>query len=202
MNTLSVPELSSTTVTATPDPTRVSTATLDGLGRASTTVGANGSSVQTTYDSRGRLFTVTNPSNGPSGITTHYYDALNRPTVLVQSDGVSKLQWCYEGLSASNQTNCLANKSSVSGFWIDYSDETSRHWQQVGDGLGRLTSVIEPSSGNSQVPAIETDYQYSPLNDLTGVTQKGVSGETAVARTFSYDGMSRLLSAAKKPGDR
>ncbi len=192
----SVPEIITTTVSADPDPARVSTQTLDVLGRASTVVTPSGSSVQTTYDSRGRLFTVTNPSNGPSGITTHYYDALNRPTVLVQSDGVSKLQWCYEGLSASNQTNCLANKSSVSGSWIDYSDETSRHWQQVGDGLGRLTSVMEPSSGNSQVPAIETDYQYSPLNDLTGVTQNGVSGETAVARTFSYDGMSRLLSAA------
>ena len=65
----------------------------------------------------------------------------------------------------------------------------------MSDGLGRLTAVLEPPT-TSKTPAIETDYAYDALNDLSTVNQVGVSGETAVARSFVYDGMSRLTTAA------
>jgi YD repeat-containing protein len=43
---------------------------------------------------------------------------------------------------------------------------------------------------------METDYVYNILNDLTSVNQKGKSGtDIARARGFSYDSLSRLISA-------
>jgi YD repeat-containing protein len=96
----STPEVITTTTTATPNPSQVSTATLDGLGRVSTVVGANGATTTSAYDSRGRLYSVTNPSLGSTdstnGLTKYFYDALGRPTIQTQPDG-NTLQWCYEG---------------------------------------------------------------------------------------------------------
>ncbi|HEY2019269.1 MAG TPA: hypothetical protein VGH38_37435, partial [Bryobacteraceae bacterium] len=197
-----VPEVITTTITATPNPSQVSTTTLDGLGRVSTVVGANGATTQSEYDALGRLSSVTNPSLGSTdstnGTTKYFYDALGRPTVQTQPDS-STLQWCYEGMVASGQTNCLANKSTntiaEADAWVDYSDESGRHWQRMSDGLGRLTAVLEPSGSNSNAPAIETDYTDDPVNNLSTVTQVGVAGETPVARGFSYDGLSRMTSA-------
>jgi RHS repeat-associated protein len=197
----SVPEVIQTTTTATPNPTQVSTTTLDGLGRVSTVVAANGATTQSMYDSRGRLYSVTNPSlsstDSTNGLTKYFYDALGRLTVQTQPDGSSTLQWCYEGMVASGQTNCLANKSSntiaEADAWVDYSDESGKHWQRMSDGLGRLTAVLEPNTSNA--PAIETDYTYTALNDLSTVNQVGLPSETPVARSFGYDGMSRLITA-------
>jgi len=197
----SVPEVITTTTTATPNPNQVSTTTLDSLGRAATVVAANGATTQSEYDARGRLSSVTNPSlsstDSTNGTTKYLYDALGRLTVQTQPDS-STLQWCYEGMAASGQTNCLANKSTnaiaETDAWVDFSDESGTHWQRMSDGLGRLTAVLEPNT--SKTPAIETDYAYDALNDLSTVNQVGVSGETAVARSFVYDGMSRLTTAA------
>ena len=203
-----VPEVITTTITATPNPNQVSTTTLDKLGRVSTVVAANGATTQSVYDSRGRLYSVTNPSLTSSdltnGTTKYFYDALGRPTVQTQPDN-STLQWCYEGMAASGQTNCLGNKSTntiaEADAWVDYSDEGGTHWQRMSDGLGRLTAVMEPST-TSKTPVIETDYAYSTVNGSSTATtqvsinQVGLPGvETPVARSFMYDGMSRLTTA-------
>ncbi len=64
----------------------------------------------------------------------------------------------------------------------------------MSDGLGRLTAVLEPNV--AKAPGIETDYGYDALDNLSGVTQVGDPlVEAPVMRSFSYDGMSRLLTA-------
>jgi YD repeat-containing protein len=73
-------------------------------------------------------------------------------------------------------------------------DESGRHFQRTYDGLGRLTGVMEPGSGNPS-PTVETDYAYNPLGDLLTVTQRGASGDVARVRSFAYDSESRLLTA-------
>jgi RHS repeat-associated protein len=156
--------------------------------------------VKTTYDGLGRVYTVSNPYQSTSdlsyGLTTYTYDSLGRKTIQTQPDNTSSspsiLQWCYNGVPSSGQTNCTANKSTLTNApWVDYSDETGRHWQRVSDGLGRLVAVMEPD-GSTTTPNtsfIETDYAYNALDNLLTVNQHGLT------RTFTYDSLSRLLTA-------
>jgi YD repeat-containing protein len=79
---------------------------------------------------------------------------------------------------------------------VDSTDENGNHWQRTSDAFGRLTEVMEPS-GVAQTPSMESDYGYDALNNLLSVKQwGGNSGSSgAVSRSFSYDSLSRLLSA-------
>lgn len=151
----------------------------------------------THYDALGRVSSISNPyrsSSDPTyGITQYTYDALGRKTIQTQPDG-SKLQWCYDGIASTGQTNCSAHIGSVNGSWMDSTDESGKHWQRTNDGLGRLAEVIEDASGAK----METDYHYDALDDLTRVDQwggaNGSSGDHV--RTFSYDSLSRLVCAS------
>ena len=174
--------------------TNMSTETVyDGFGRKiedemlSDSTGADYTA--TTYDGLGRVYQVYNPTrcnpptsncNEPTwGVTTYSYDALDRPTSTVDSDGTSTQHWSYNG----NVTT--------------YTDENGIEWQRTYDALGRLTKVLEPN-GSSTTPSMETDYSYDGLGDLVGVTQwggpDGTSGQHL--RSFVYDGLSRLTSAS------
>ena len=119
------------------------------------TDGSNIYETDTNYDSMGRVASVSNPylnaSDPTYGWTTYAYDALSRKVLQTQPDNTatnpSVLQWCYNGATSQGQTNCEANQSSKSTYpWVDYSDETGRHWQQVSDGLGRMIAAMEPNS--------------------------------------------------------
>ena len=176
---------------------------VDGLGRLIHTRLLSDSTpdiTDTNYDNLGRIKSVSNPyrtTSDPSYGTTQYsYDALSRKATQTQPDG-SALQWCYNGISPPGQSNCAANNSAqTSGIWTDYSDESGHHWQQVSDGLGRLTAVLEPDTSNT--PDLETDYGYDVLGNLVRVDQwggsKGSSGDRV--RTFSYDLLSRLITSS------
>jgi RHS repeat-associated protein len=59
------------------------------------------------------------------------------------------------------------------------------------DALGRMVEVIEYAATN-----YETDYGYDVLDNLLSVTQKGDNANNARTRTFFYDSLSRLTSAA------
>jgi YD repeat-containing protein len=54
--------------------------------------------------------------------------------------------------------------------------------------LGRLTNVVEPTGAS-------TGYAYDAQDNLRTVNQLGLSGETARARSFVYDSLSRLTSS-------
>jgi YD repeat-containing protein len=182
------------------------TTTYNAYGDPITVIDPAGSMVNTTYDGLEHAWTVTNPyqslSDPTYGKTTYTYDALGRKTIQLQQDKVSTLQWCYNDVPAQGQTNCSANLGTETSptnlqndSWVDYSDETGRHWQQITDGLGRLTAVLEPNASN--VPALETDYQYDALGNLLRVDQwggtNGSGGERL--RSFSYDSLSHLLNS-------
>jgi YD repeat-containing protein len=153
----------------------------------------------TVYNGFGQVYSISNPYRSTSdptyGVTTYAYDSLNHKTLQSQPDG-SVLQWCYNDVASSGQTNCTANASSQnsSDTSIDFSDEVGNHWQRTYDGLGRMTAVLEPN-GTSQAPSMETDYAYDGLDDLTSVVQNGSNSNNARNRTFSYDSLGRLVSA-------
>ncbi len=167
----------------------------DGLGRKSETRTADpGCSsdieVDTTYDSMSRVYTVSNPycttSDPTYGLTTYLYDGLGRKTQVTLADGaVTTFGYAATATQIYEPSN---------------NDAHVQHIQQT-NGIGQLTNVCEvtsepyagvsPSScglyygGNGFL----TSYAYDPLNDLTSVSQHGVS------RSFNYDAMSRLILA-------
>jgi RHS repeat-associated protein len=172
---------------------------LDAYGRPSRTQltsdpdCASGDKTDTTYDSLGRVFTVSNPycttSDLTYGLTTYTYDALGRTTQVKNPDNSTVLT-TYTGRAAQVQ---------------DEGNGTQRVTRvSQTDGLGRLTSVCEVSSttliGSGGTPAacgqdiagtgFLTTYQYDALGNLLQVNQSGVN-----ARTFAYDSLSRLTSA-------
>lgn len=171
----------------------------DGMGRIVQYISPSGSKTDTRYDNDGRVASVTNAYSSTSdptyGITLFVYDALGRKTEQRQPDG-SKLWWCYDGIASSGQPNCLPNASSKMGTWVDFTDESGRHWQKVSDALGRLVAVMEPDA--SSTPKLETDYTYDALDNLTSVKQVGSSanGETPRMRNFDYDSLSRLIASS------
>jgi YD repeat-containing protein len=156
---------------------------VDGFGRLTVTniltdpAGAN--STTTTYDGPGRVATVSNPYRSTSdptyGVTTYSYDGLNRKVSQLNPDKTMET-WQY------------------SGNEMIYTDEDGNEWQDWYDGLGRLYQVWEPN-GAQQTASMETVYTYDTLNDLLSVVQNGPSGDTARNRSFTYDNLSRLLSA-------
>jgi RHS repeat-associated protein len=168
-----LPETITTNVAATPNPTEISSITLDGYGRVSRTIGSNSATTDSTYDSSGRLYTVSNPyftkSDPTYGVTTYLYDGLGRMVLQTHPDGFTQ-QWSYSGSTTT------------------FTDEASHSWSRTTDALGRLTNVVEPTG-------VSTGYVYDALNNLRTVNQNGGSSETPRTRSFVYDSLSRLTSA-------
>jgi YD repeat-containing protein len=180
--------MTETTLTGESAGPRVATTTYDGLARETLSqvqTSSSGPSLYTSasYDNMGRVYTVSNPyySTGDKtyGITTYYYDALNRKIKQIDSDGTNSQIWGYSGAT------------------IAYTDENQNNWQRTTDGLGRLSTVLEPN-GASQSASMVTKYGYDALNNLLSVTQLGGSTSTGITRfrSFTYDALSRLLCSS------
>jgi RHS repeat-associated protein len=139
----------------------------------------------TTYDTVGRISTVSNPHRtcgtditSSCGITTYGYDALNRKTSESYPDG-SVLQTAYCGPSTL------------------VTDPTNRWRRSRVDGLGRLVEVDEPNAVGATVASTGcpgtgeaiwvTSYTIDALGNLTNVLQNG-----SHPRSFTYDSLSRL----------
>jgi YD repeat-containing protein len=183
---------------------KTSVSVMDGLGHVTQTQLTSDPGVvdyvDTSYNGMGQIKSVSNPYRGsaPANNTRWYlYDALGRTIEQVQPDG-NLIQWGYNGVcSTPAVANCNANQSGtvLSGSWADVTDEAGHHSQRVSDSFGRLIKVEEPDP-KSGVLALETDYVYDALNNLTSVKQRGTSSDIPRSRSFTYDSLSRLLTAA------
>jgi RHS repeat-associated protein len=128
------------------------------------------------YDSLGRTYQQWNPTRcDPDagncgeqtyGITTYYYDPLNRLTSIVRPDSSTA--------TTTYSANCATS-----------ADEAGKARTVCTEALGRVTSVTEDPSGLNY----QTTYTYDVLGNLTGVSQ---GGET---RSYTYDMLSRLTQA-------
>jgi YD repeat-containing protein len=101
---------------------------------------------------------------------------LDRPTITSLPDGTSTTQ------------NYLGNRT-------ESVDQAGKRWYRYTDSLGRLTQVAEaPTTYN-----LNTYYSYTAHDKLRTVCQGGtLSGSTCSggqARTFTFDGLGRMLSA-------
>lgn len=175
-------------------------ADVDGLGRKtrervlSDPSGAD--LTDTTYNAIGRVQSVSNPyrtSGDPTdGFTSYLYDALGRKTYECEPGGIESTS-CNPSASGTTSLHW-----SYSGNVVIFQDGNGNQWQWTSDGLGRLTNVVEPGS-------LVTNYLYDALNNLTCAAQNGTNTtafSTCAAapatwrpRSFSYDSLSRLISA-------
>jgi len=153
----------------------VTTRQTDALGRATsvTTSDASGtkySVTSTAYDSWGRAYQVSDPNNGGTVYwTTAQYDALGRPTKIILPDS-SQIQYAY-------------SKNSVT-----VTDSAGKKRQIQRDGLGRVSTVIEPDPQNNNQLSLQTSVAHSVLDNVMAVTQ-GVQ-----TRSYVYDDTGRITS--------
>ncbi len=159
---------------------KVQTVLVDGFGRTTQTqLNSDPEGVDytdITYDGLGRKATASNPhrstSSSTDGTTTYSYDALNRPIQTTEQDG-SVVHYVYSG-----------NITTIT-------DEAGLVKQEKTDGLGRLIYVLEDPT----TLKLETDYTYDSLGNLTQSVEKGGVASGWRYRTFTYDSLSRLLTA-------
>jgi RHS repeat-associated protein len=150
--------------------TITTTTDYDGWGRVIHQTNRHGGQVNTTYDSMGRVATVTNPftAGGTPGPATSYtYDMLGRNTVITLPDTQTE-QSVYNGNS------------------VTVIDQVNRKTQRLTDGLGRLITVNEQDGSGNLTQA--TNYSYDALGNLTQVNQGNQ------LRTYKYDALSRLTN--------
>jgi RHS repeat-associated protein len=158
------------------------TTTLGSFGDIASIVdNSSDSEIDETYDTAGRLSTVSNAytvgSTAP--VTTFAYDGFGRMLAQLQADGTSELLWTYTGTT------------------VDTYDEVKVHKQLQKDALGRLLKVFE--LGTAAAPLnYETDYSYDVLNNLLQVDEWGGPNSTSGERqrTFTYDSLSQLVCAS------
>jgi RHS repeat-associated protein len=188
-----------------------STVYLDSLGRPSqlqrhqAPVSSSFDTVSVTYDHYGRINSISLPcsasanSSCPTPSTTQIYDALDR-SLLVQDGGNGTMQVTY---SANDVLQVLGPVPS---------GENAKRIQYEYDGLGRLSSVCEVTSGLGATACGQTvsqtgywtRYKYDALDRLIGVCQNttqplstdciNTPSAGQQTRTFAYDGLSRLIS--------
>lgn len=166
-----------------------SSTTWDGFHRPVQQTTPGGVLTDTSYDAFGRVASISNPhfteSSATDGAVTFAYDALGRKTLQCQPDnqsgsgcspGASYLQWSYAGNT------------------VTFKDEGGSRWQRMSDALGRLTQTTELGTASSPA-TLQTMYDYDTLGNLKSVDQHGTGAELHRLRSFSYDPLSRLLTA-------
>jgi len=145
-------------------------AVYDGWGQMTSSVDANGTQTNFSYDSMGHALTQTNPfpqGGTPGPVTSYQYDQLGRATQVTLPDG-NTVQTIY------------------SGSVVTVTDQVNRKIKRESDGLGRLIKVTEQDVSTGALTQ-ETTYTYDLSDRLTGVTQGGQT------RAFKYDSEGHLL---------
>jgi uncharacterized protein RhaS with RHS repeats len=152
----------------------------------------DGATSETVYDSLGHVSSVSNfhtsTVSSTDGYVSYTYDPIGRPLYVCNQDNGTMPAPCKPGLSYKSFVYSGASETTK--------DEDGNQWVETTDALGRLKMVLEPN-GTYKTASMETDYTYDALNNLLSVTQHGISGPSgARTRSFIYDSLSRLLTAA------
>jgi RHS repeat-associated protein len=160
--------------------------------------------VGTTYDSNGRVYTVSNPhrslSSPTDGTGTYGYDGLDRKSTATRADG--NVAYTYYGGNTASNGGLSAQKCSGygTGYPVLTIDEAKNLRETWTDGFGRMIEVDEPNSSGSLASGAATCYAYDLNDKLIGVLQPGSESTCSLNgvtynRCFQYDMLSRLTSA-------
>jgi RHS repeat-associated protein len=168
----------------------------DGLGRTSETRSyQDGGYVvsKVEFDALGRVKRVTNPYrpllNEQPVWTESFYDALSRVIKVRTPDNAEAL-------------------TSYSGNSVTVTDQANKKRRSITNAIGQLVRLDEPdlsgNLGSVTSPTQPTSYVYDTLNNLLQVQQTGTdtsqcgggTSNCSQTRTFTYDSLSRIKSAA------
>jgi RHS repeat-associated protein len=161
----------------------------DAANRLTNTITPLNRQTKVSFDNRGLLKTVTEPSGQGA---TNYYDAKGRLTNRV--DGVASTVYSYD---ANNNLTSVTNVGQASSLsqtcdaydrMQSYKDADGNLIQYKYDANGNMTNLIYP--GGKMVA-----YFYDSLNRLTNVTD-WANRKTA----FTYDLASRMTSITRPNG--
>jgi RHS repeat-associated protein len=171
---------------------------VDSMGRQQLTEvnleNGNYSITATTYDSNGRVKTQTVPYTGVAGTLsstapafTFTYDGLDRPLTEVGPLYSSTIPGTTKTYAYNKNDTTVTVSPAPSG-------ENAKSTQTEVNGLGRVTSVCEITSGTGyqncqqaqSATGFLTTYSYYPGGKLNTITQN-VGGTTTQLRTFTYD---------------
>jgi RHS repeat-associated protein len=177
--------------------------TTDSSGRAHLTQkrqqpgGTNFDSTQVDYDSLGRPKFSYLPFQSAAGSgagtfvgSTTLHDALGRPTSTTDSGGGSVSIAYTQNDVYQSIGPAPAGENNPKRKQLEY------------DGLGRLSSVCEVTTGTGSGTCGQTTpqtgywttYTFDTLGNLTGVTQNAQAVGSQQTRSFSFDDLGRLLS--------
>jgi RHS repeat-associated protein len=173
---------------------------LDGLGRTiKTTLVSDpegATSVDTTYDVRGQVFSVSHAYRSTGDVTygleTPSYDAAGRTIKVLHPDGTSSQTFYGAAVTGTgvNTTQLCSSGTYGLGFPILTVDEsTSRKREIWTDGLGHTIEGDEPDGTGALTSYV--CYKYDPLGNLLQVVRSGTPSQT---RTYAYDALSRVTS--------
>jgi len=157
-------------------------------------------SVETDYDSLGRVSRVTLPYSGTAGQTCP--SGPSCPAATTSYDALSRLSQVTDAGGGSATYSPYSNNDVVITMGPAPSGENTKRRQLEYDALGRLTSVCEitglSQSGacgqNTAQTGFWSKYVYDALSNLTGVTQNAQPNGSPQTRSYSFDGLSRLTS--------
>ena len=181
--------------------------TLDSMGRGHVAQQRQGpsstqyNSIETDYDSNGRVSRVTTPypaalggGNGTIVSTTYAYDAINRPTSIASPNGTVK-SFTYTASGSARDTLVGLNSGP---------NAEHKQTQYEYNGLGQVTSVCEVTSmagsygcgQTNPLSGFSTTYSYSGPGKLLSITQN-VGGSPTQVRSFTYENSNtgRMLTA-------
>jgi RHS repeat-associated protein len=161
---------------------RVDSRQVDGFGRVvktGTSYSEGTSFVEQAYDALGRVEKVSLPHRSTPSWTTTVFDGVGRAVSVTHPDG-SSVKICNQGPDTFTK------------------DEAGRWTKREYDGAGRLTAVVEDpnfsltAAGCTNTNGLDyaTTYGLDAEGRVTSVIQGGRN------RTFSYDALGRLVSAA------
>jgi RHS repeat-associated protein len=170
--------------------------TYDSLGRLTEVQQGNARTVQYQYDLASRLWKLTYPNFGSTGVltVTHGYDAANRLTSV--TDWLTNLtQFGYD--PKGNLTSIAYPNGVQARLGYDAANQVITTTQAVTTTpFLSLTYTLDPagllaSAGEQRGTAVRDQhgYTYDPLNRLTG---DDLSVSQTISRTWSYDGATEI----------
>ncbi len=191
--------------------------TYDGLNRLSTAVYPGGATLKYTYDPDGDVVSVQNGtanlwfgydalgrmtsrslviSGDPTNYTTSYgYDLAGNLLTMAYPDGQGTLTYAYDAFyrvaSVTFGTTTLASFSYRKDdlpSTIAYGDGSSASYVFNGRGF---PLEIKVTVGSTSV--MDLAYTENAAGDITGLTNKAVSGDT---ESYGYDNLDRLTTAS------
>jgi RHS repeat-associated protein len=190
-----------TTKKVTASQNLITTANTDGLGRMTSGVSTSDPDGQTTvntvYDSNGRVLKTSNPYRSTSdptyGWAVNVYDGLDRVIQTTHADG--HISSIYYGASVAAQGGAASQQlCSTSSYGVGYPvlkiDEAGNKLQSWADAFGRIIEADEPTATSGNLTA-NTCYGYDLNNNLTGV----LAADGIQTRSYIYDALSRLINA-------